>query len=452
MNQDSILSKKYIPIILGIGIPASIRNLAFNLQQIIDTMFLGQYNSDTLLAVSTISMPFWLMESLWIGIATATGIMIAHRVGAKNRQAAAKVAQVTFIIGGGLSICYFVFWQIMSQHITFYMNISGQAAEDAQVYIKTLSFIYFFRFIGSVTPASIMEALGNTRIVMWATIAQSLTNVILDPIFIWGIGIIPEMGIFGAALATLLAELVAISIKSIYFWKKNYLNLKHTPLFPLQWDLKERLTLGIPTTLEFFLWGFTSSIIVSMINKVIPYGGAIYHIGFLLIYMSYRLLYGIDIANISLTGRAFGAKRKDRMMAIYSAITRVKWSIGLILITIIYCFQSTIISLFSKDPLIINATSNNIIWILGTSLITISMGINKSSLNAMGYSRYNFFIDMVGTSIRMVITFWSLFYSSIGVSGVWVAICTEEFFRLGSTTYFRTKLVNKHWQMWAMEK
>ncbi len=449
MPKYKTLTKKLTPIVLGVGIPASLRSFSQYLQQVIDTMFVGQYDSESLLAISSVIIPFWMFESIWIGVTSATTVMIAQRIGAKKTSSATKVAQLTFLISGISAISYFVFWQNMSGAVAYYMNLQGKASIDATTYIKTLSFLYLFRFVGIGAPSSILEALGNTRILMIATIAQTITNIALDPILIWGWGAIPELGIQGAAYATIIAELVACIIISSYFWRHNYLKLKTTPITPFQFDAFERFKLGMPMTVEIMVWSLSTSTIISMLNNVLPLGGAIFNVGFLLSDVSYRLLYGFDIANMSLIGRAFGAKRKDRMVAILRAVTKSKWILGLIIMAFVYTFRQNIVQMFTNDEIIIRATIDNFEWIIAMTFVIITIGIHMSTLNGMGYARYVFYIALIVIPLRVILTYFVLYYTDFGITGVWGVTILEEGSRVIITYIVRQRVLEKYWHRWT---
>ncbi len=449
MPKYKTLTKKLTPIVLGIGIPASLRSLSQYLQQVIDIMFIGQYDSESLVAISSVVMPFLMFESIWIGVTSATTVMIAQRIGAKQHHSATKVAQLTFLIATISTVCYFVFWQNMSGTVANLMNLQGKASSDAVLYIKTLSFLYLFRFMGVGAPASVLEAIGNTKILMIATIAQTITNIALDPILIWGWGSIPELGIQGAAIATASAECVACIIISVYFWRRNYLKLKNTPLMPLQFDTFERFKLGMPITTEIMIWSLSSSTIISMLNRVLPLGGAIFNVGFLLSDIGWRMLFGFDVANMSLIGRSFGAKRQDRMIATLRSITKNKLTIGVCIIGLSYIFRSTIVRLFSNDPIIIQTILDNFIWILAISLVASTVGIHMSTLNGMGYSRYSLYTSLIVIPIRVVLSYLVLFYTDYGIAGVWAATLIEELLRFIAVYIIRQKVLRKYWHRWT---
>ncbi len=457
MLQEKIasntLTRKLTPIVLGIGIPASIRSISVYLQQIIDTMFIGHYDTDSLAAISSVVIPFWTLESVWIGTMSATTIMIAQRVGAKLNLSAAKTAQMTFIYGFLLSFVYFWFWRAYSGRLAEVMGLTGYAAEDAVTYINMVSYVYLFRFAGIGSPISVMEALGHTRIIMIATIIQTVLNTILDPLFIWGVeGFIPEMGIKGAALVTVIVESVACIILSIYFWRQNYLKLKNIPILPLKLGLAERAVVSMPITVEIMVWSFSTSMIISMMNRAFPSGGVIFNVGFLLSDICYRMLYGFDVANMSLMGRSFGAKRKDRMKSLLRAVARTKWASGIVILTLMFVFRHDVVGMFTNDKVIINTTLDNFIWIMFISFLTIPLGVNFSTLNSMGYSRYCLYVSLVAIPLRVALAYFFLNYTEFGVLGVWLATVVEEGVRIVWTTSIRDRMLHKYWRKWDNEK
>ncbi|SFB74951.1 putative efflux protein, MATE family [Brevinema andersonii] len=442
------LAKRINPLVWGIGLPASLRTLSQYIQQIVDTMYIGQYNSESLTALSSIIFPFWTIESLWVGLSAATTILIAQGIGAKRHHQATQTAQTTFFIAFVMAILYFFFWQSSGERIGIIMSLQGKALNDASDYVYTVSWLYLFRFLLLGAPACILEALGNTRIIMLVTLVQTTINIILDPIFIWGFGSIPELGIKGAALATVIAEFIGASILSLYFWHHNFLKIKTSSWNKLHFFLMPRLKLGIPWAITQMIWTISTSVVVSMLNKTVLFGGAVLNIGLLLSDMSYRVLYGFDVANLSLMGRSFGAKRKDRILATLRSMWQVKWLLGTVIIATFYLFRTPIIGLFTNDSYLINSTVDNMLWIIAIIIVAIPVGINMSTLNAIGYGKYNLFISFFVSSLRVFIVYWMIFYIKSGIKGVWIAILIEEILRFILTYIAYNRILKKYWKKW----
>lgn len=420
------LSKKYYPFILGIGIPASLRTLALYVQQIIDTMYIGHYNSDSLVAISSVAIPLWLIESMWAGIASAGTVMVAQRIGAKKQNLATHVVHETFFLAIIFSIGMVAFWQYNTEWVVSLLNLKGTEAQEASMYILTLSWIYPFRLIGLWAPITVLEAIGKTRIIMWATLVQSGMNIMLNPLLIWGTPWTPSLGIQGAAIATVIAEIGAIIVLAPYFCRNNFLKWMTTKVFPIPFHWKERFTYGLPIMAEGVFWSLAISVIISMINGAIPKGGAIFNIGFLLYTMVYRVLYGFDTANISLMGRSYGATRSDRMYATLRATIRIKVILGALICITFYLCREPLIYLFTTDTVITEAILNNFFLLLIVPIFDIWTGTAQSSLVAMGYSRYNLFLTLQSVAIRVPLAYISLYMLGWGIPGVWVATIIGE--------------------------
>ena len=435
------LSRKYYPFVLGIGLPASLRTLSLYVQQLIDTMYIGQYNSESLVALSSVPIPLWMIESIWAGIASAGTIMVAQRIGAKK-------AHETFFLSIIFSVFMVCFWQFNAERVVALLSLQGQSAEDAVTYILALSWIYPFRLIGLWAPITVLEALGKTNVIMWSTIVQTGTNIILNPLLIWGTPWTPELGIQGAAIATVIAEIMALLVLSPYFWSKNFLKLKTTPMFPIRFNKEERLKFGLPIIVEGFFWSLAVSTIISMINATIDRGGAIFNIGFLLYTMVFKVLYGFDTANISLMGRSFGATRDDRVRATLRTIVRVKVVLGTGICIMFYFFKEPLIKLFTNDPYIIEQTLGNFSLLLVVPILDIWNGTATSSLVAMGYSKYNLFLTLLSVAIRVPLAYCSLYLLGWGISGVWYATIIGEGLKFIIVSYLLHKTIKNLQRKW----
>ncbi|MGL4393788.1 MAG: MATE family efflux transporter [Brevinema sp.] len=446
MPRHKRLSKKYTPLLIAVGLPASLKMIAEYMQQLIDMIYIGQYNTNSFVAISSIIMPLAVVESIWWGLTSANTVMISQRLGAKKDKEASTVAHRMFMIGGIFSVLFFTFWQTCAPVVIQMMNLTGDTATEAINYLRTYSYLYLFRFVFVGAPSSALIALGKTKQIMWATIAQSLTNIALNPIFIWGVeGLVPEFGLRGAAFGTVSAELICAFMISSYFIKHNFLNLKEVKIAFNNFFIKERLIYGMPITIEIMFWAFASALIISMLNDKIYLGAAIFTIGFQLSDVCYKALYGFDLANMSLVGKAFGGKRKDRAIASIKSSLNLKLIFGGILFITIFLFQEQLTRFFTTDEYIIQQTLDNFFWILAVSALIITVGLNMSTMNGMGYARYSLYISIVGISLRIIISWWVLYHTNFGITGVWIASFTEESLRLLCTYLVRKFLIAKRW-------
>ncbi|MGL5722392.1 MAG: MATE family efflux transporter [Brevinema sp.] len=445
------LSRKIYPLILGIGIPASIRSTAQYIQQLIDSMYIGQYQSTSLAALGSISIPIWLFDSLWVGLGMSTTVMVAQRLGAKKQKDAAVVVKTSLIMGFFLSLFYLFMWKVLPlpQLLVRVMNLSPESAVEGISYISGFTWVYVFRILFYIIPASVLEAQGQTRVLLISGLIQSLANIILDPIFIWTLG----LGIQGAAYATVIAEAIGATVICFYYWRGNVLGVHNImKKEPLHWYVKERLLLAIPQSGMNISWSFVSSAAIMMINKAIPLGGAIFTVGFMLSDFSFRVLLGFDSAVTSLAGRAFGAKRTDRLNAVLRAAFVMKTYFGLSMIAILIIFREHIVRLFTNDPYIFDKILANMPWLILITVEVIYIGIFISVLHAMGKSRWNLVIGFICDSIRLSSQMFFLLVLDWGIPGAYMAIFIQEIVRYILSIAIVVMYFRRYHRQWDLKK
>lgn len=438
------LSKRLYPLILGIGIPASLRTTAQYVQQLIDVMYIGQYDSVSLTALSSISLPIWLFDSFWFGLGMSTTVMVAQRLGAKKMREAAVVAKESFYIGAVLSLLYVAAWFALPSPIVRLMNLPPAAAAEALAYLGIFKWIYLVRILLYIIPACVLEAHGLTRVLMTASLLQSAINIILDPIFIWPLG----MGIRGAALATIIAEVCGGIVISGYFWKKNILQLRTLKNLRLKWHTKERLLLALPQAGMNFSWSFVSSFTISLMNRAIPMGSAIFNVTFLLSDFTYRMLLGFDSAVTSLVGRSFGAKRLDRIKAILRSALVMNTLYGTALVAIMVLFRVPLIRLFTSDPYIRESILANFPWLITLMIETMYAGIFISTLHAMGKSRWNLAAGITADAVRLSVTYLTVNLWGWGMPGAFSAIMAQEAVRYVLTISIILIYLKRYQKLW----
>ncbi|MBN2406944.1 MAG: MATE family efflux transporter [Elusimicrobia bacterium] len=230
--------------------PLVVSNLMHVLYNMVDTAWLGVLGKNEVAAMAFVFPVIFLVVSIGAGIGIAGSILVAQYEGAGDSR------MVNFAAGQTL-----IFSAIMALAITFAGYFSGGAmvrflgasltvAELAESYLKVIFPGIFFMFAFFVFNA-LMRGWGNTRVPMNIMIFSNIINIVLDPVFIFGFGFIPAMGIKGAALSTVLSRLVASVIGIYLLFKGGYaLSLKPGLLKPDVKMLSRIFSLGWPATIE----------------------------------------------------------------------------------------------------------------------------------------------------------------------------------------------------------
>ena len=316
----------------------------------VDSIYIGHISDVGSYAISGLAVTFPLMN-LSTAIGTLVGVgastMISVLLGQKNYKAANKVLaneiSLNVIFGLSFSLIALLF---LNPILTFF-GASANTLEYASSYMKIILYgnVFTHLYFGL---NSIIRASGNPRLAMNLTIFTVLLNSILDPIFIFGL----NMGVKGAAIATVISQFLALTYTFSYFLdKKNYLRIPKQ-IFELDWKIAQNsLTIGMGP----FLMNSASCIVTLLINQqLLKYSGdlalgaygIVNRITFLFVMVNMGLNQGMQ----PIAGYNYGARNYNRVKDVF--IVTAKWAtlvtcLGFILSVF---FPSVAVSAFTSDP------------------------------------------------------------------------------------------------------
>lgn len=244
MAQDSGFygTENISKIILKIAPPVMLAQLIQALYNIIDSLFVGRYSADGLTALSIIYPIQLLMIALGVGTGVGINTSIAYYLGIKKKNKADEVAGIGSPLALVLWLIFaFVCYLLMPEYAHMSTD-SDTVINEVVIYgriVCTFSIGLFFESIWS----KILQANGDMKTPMYAQIAGAITNIILDPILIFGMFGFKEFGIAGAAMATVAGQIVA----ALVVMRKGF---KKSPSIKKYWTSVKRIyALGIPNIL-----------------------------------------------------------------------------------------------------------------------------------------------------------------------------------------------------------
>lgn len=245
--------EKIWKILLKIAPPVMLAQLIQALYNIVDSLFVGRYAESGLTALSIIYPIQLLMMALAIGTGVGINTAMAARFGIGKKEDAQEFAGIGTPLAGILWILFAVItWLIMPA----YANLSSPSPEvvaDVVTYGRIVCVFSFGLFFESIWT-KILQAQGDMKTPMAAQILGALTNIVLDPLLIFGLFGFPELGITGAAIATVTGQVVA----ALVVMKKGYRKSPAKEVYPRR--VAEIFRLGIPNILmqsayTFYIFG-----------------------------------------------------------------------------------------------------------------------------------------------------------------------------------------------------
>ena len=329
--------------------PAIISMTVASTYNLVDAIFVGRLGADALAAM-TVTYPL-LLSFIAIASGTSVGVvsLISRRLGAGEKRSADIAACVA------ITLCF-----ILSAVIVLLClpNIEGilivlgageavltLAVRYTSILIKFIIFTYLFMILGSIIRAD-----GNPVFTSSVGVFSSILNIILDPIFIFGLGPVPAMGISGAATATVIAQAVSTMVYLVYILSRRTGYEFHTAYFlPYPKVIAEIYRIGVASIVrsgvQFLVMGIINRKAVSF--GVIPLAviGVLIRLGRFVQMPSIGLGQGL----LPLVGYNYGARKKDRIaeLVIKAAISGIAWSV-FCWVTIML-FPGFIMNLFNSD-------------------------------------------------------------------------------------------------------
>jgi putative MATE family efflux protein len=280
--------------------------------QLIDAFWVGRLGGNAVAAVSVSFPVMFLSIALGAGLAIAGSTLIAQYAGAKNTRMMNHVAAQTLLMIMSVSLILSIIGYIAAPGILSLMGV-----ED-QVYALALGFMRV-SFIGLVFNftffmfQSIMRGLGETTLPLYIVGGTVLLNFILDPLFIFGWGAVPALGVMGAALATLGTQMIAAIIALFVLFSGRYdIHLSLRDFAPDGAYIKRAFFLGFPASIEMSARALGLTVMTFLIASFGTLAVASYGAGSNILQIVMIPAMGLSMAISTLVGQNIGAGNIDR--------------------------------------------------------------------------------------------------------------------------------------------
>ncbi len=431
-SQDilDLKNKRIGPLLAKLSIPTTIGMLANSLYNIVDTIFIGRGVGTLAIAGVGIVFPvqvFIIALSQLIG--WGSGSVISRNLGKKDYEKAGLVAGNSFvsvaIIGLTASAVTLVFMNPILRLFGATENIFPYARE--YLFVISFGFVYFPFMVSS---NNVIRAEGNAKTSMLILLAATGSNIILDPIFIF----VLNLGIKGAAYATIISQFIGVSYTLSYFLrrrssiplKKNHLKLK----YPI---LKEIIGVGFASFVRHVSMSF---LIILVNNSLRIYNGeiaiAVYSVANKVIGFITMPLLGVVKGVQPIIGYNYGAKNIKRVKGSLKISILTAAVYGLFFTTIFLIFPESVIRLFSRDTELISSAAFPLRMIVLLFPVVGPQVIGAGFFQSIGKVAPSIFLSMTRQIIYLIplILLLPLLW---GINGLWIAFPIAEFLAIITT-------------------
>lgn len=414
-----------LPLILGMSVPMMLSMLVQALYNIVDSIFVAQLGEDALAAVSIAFPVQTFMLAFAVGTATGVNALLSMRLGQGNTKAVGKVAMNGFLLAIVMTVIFIILRVLFLEKYFETQTANANIISYGIAYLNVI-LLGGFGIFGVVMSERLLQSTGKTVYSMISQMAGAITNIILDPLMIFGIGIFPKWGMAGAAIATIIGQIVGFCV-SLYFnlFRNKEIPFKIQAILPDFAIIKQVYAIGIPTILNNSLMSVTTYLMNRILGTFNSTAIAVYGAYFKLNSFIIMPIFGLNNALIPVVAYNYGALKKERV--IHAIKLGVKISI------VIMSIGTLIFEIFPKNLLFIFNASNAMldigiiaIRLLATTFLLAAVGITFDAafqaLNAATYAAWH-------TMLRQIIVLLPSAYllSRLGnINLVWLAFPIAE--------------------------
>ena len=313
LTKDPIWS-----LLKNVTIPASVGSLFQTFYNLVDTWFAGRISAEAISAIAKSFPIYFTIIAVGVGIGAATNACIGNLIGQKKLNRASLFIAQSVVFALFTSVIVTLFGLNAS---TFLLGVMGSDASGIALTKEYLDIIFYGTFIVMIQISlnGALNAQGDTRSYRNVLIFSFFLNIFLNPLFIWGYGIVPAFGIGGLAIATVISQ----SIGTIYLaYKINSCRLKKyltiRCFLPKPEMLKELFSQALPIMFSMLFIGVGIFNILYFIGQFGDLATAGYGAALRVEQVFLLPVIGLNTAVLSIGGQNFGAKKFNRIRELYT--------------------------------------------------------------------------------------------------------------------------------------
>lgn len=438
MQKTNIMQSETIPrLLFKMSFPMMLSMLIQALYNVVDSIFVAMVSETALTAVS-LAFP---LQNLLISAAVGTGVginsLLSRRLGEGKHEEANHVASTSLFLAFAMWVLFVLIGVFLTKPFLALFTKDTELLKLSTSYSR-ICLIVSFGCIFSVTIEKLIQATGNSVQPMTMQLTGAITNIILDPVFIFVFG----LGVNGAAIATVIGQIASMLLAIVFFKKNEYISIQLKDIKPNARIIKDIFQVGLPS----IIMNSIGTVMVSLINKILILFSAtavsVFGVYFKLQSFVFMPVFGLNNGVIPILGFNYGARNKKRMLDTMKLGLVVAL---LIMITGTICFQ-----LFAKELLSLFSATEEMYRIGIPALRTISLCFIPASISIILIASFQAtgfgLASMMVSIIRQLVVLCPcalLLSRLIGINGVWYSFAIAEIFGLLFSIIFFIHVYNK---------
>lgn len=401
-EKSSILGREKVPkLLVRLAAPAIVAQIVNVLYNIVDRIFIGRMaDGSVAMAGVGVSFPIILIISAFSAlIGMGGGPLVAIKMGEKDNDSAEEIMSNSFLMLIIASIILMVIFQLNKDSLLWLFGASESTIGYAKDYLGIYLIGTVFVLISmGMNPFINTQGFASTG--MMTVLIGAVINIVLDPIFIFGLG----MGVKGAALATIIAQGVsAVWVLIFLFGKKSIIKIRSK-----YFKLKKHVIIGVLSlgVSPFIMQATESLVLISLNSRLQVFGGDI-AVGAMTIMSSVMQIVTLPIVGLMqgaqpILSYNYGAKSLDRVKYTFKLAITFCFSYALVMWALLMAFPSIFVNMFNNEAELVRITSWSIrIYFAGIMGIGIQIACQQTFL-ALGKAKISFVLAILRKVILLI--------------------------------------------------
>lgn len=434
-NENKLGTMSIPKLLFQVSFPIVVSMFIQSMYNLVDSYYIGKINEDAFTAIS-IAFP---IQNIMIGIAVGTGVgmnsLISRYLGEKNYEKSNRTAET----GLALAIIYGIILLILSRFLprpflsaqTTDENIIAYGIEYLQIVMGFSMGVFIQIFLERT-----LQSTGRSVFTMLTQLIGAVLNIILDPIFIFGYFGLPAMGVKGAAIATVMGQIIGALFGCFFEYKFNEEITIKKPVLDLD-IVKGIYVVGVPSMITITIQSFTIYVLNKMLSAISTSAIAALGAYFKVQSFVFMPIFGVNNGLVPIVAYNYGAKNKERI------IKAIK--LAFITVTFMMIFVSAIIMIFPREILGIFSAGDKMLEIGIPMLRICALSYIFAGISIVGTAVFQAFgngiLTLFDSILRQIIVLLPVAYIAVKfftVNEIWWGYVIAEF----ASTLFVIYLMN----------
>ncbi|WP_178385771.1 MATE family efflux transporter [Peptoniphilus porci] len=440
-NENKLGTMAIPKLLFQVSFPIVVSMFIQSMYNLVDSYYIGKINEEAFTAIS-IAFP---IQNIMIGMAVGTGVgmnsLISRYLGEKNFEKSNRVAET----GLSLAIIYGIILLIISRFLprpflsaqTTNENIINYGVDYLQIVMGLSMGVFMQIFL-----ERLLQSTGRSIFTMLTQLIGAILNIILDPIFIFGYFGLPAMGVKGAAIATVMGQIIGALFGCFFEYKFNEEITIKKPVLDL--DIVKRIyVVGVPSMITITIQSFTIYVLNKMLSAISTSAIAALGAYFKIQSFVFMPVFGVNNGLVPIVAYNYGAKNKERI------VKSIK--LAFLAVTGMMIIVSAIIIIFPRELLSIFSASGKMLEIGIPMLRICALSYIFAGISIVGVAVFQAFgngiLALFDSILRQIIVLLPVAYIAIKfftVNEIWWGYVIAEFASILFVIYFMNTFVRKN--------